>query len=576
MARMYPAFLDPETKSPAERRLYESLARELGDEWAVFHHVKWIGKDDQGRPYDGEADFVVAHPHLGVLVVEVKGGQIRFDEATARYISTDRDGADHDIGDPFEKATGDKHTLIAKVRSSPGWPPKRIVFGHMVAFPDRVVEAEWLRLNAPRIIIIDALDLVALEKRLREALMFWQGERPTDAPPGRNGVDVLVRLLGQSREIRNPLLAEQARLDQQAIVRLTEQQYRYLRFLNGQRRVAIAGCAGSGKTFLAVEKARQLADEGMNVLLTCYNHALADHLGDTLGYRRQFDVFSFHQVCIHWANEAGQRIAYREDAPSGYFDVTLPNVLMTAVDECGSQYDAIIVDEGQDFRAEWWDVLPWLLHDPTNGVLYVFYDNNQRVYHDRSAIPIETAPCVLNENCRNTQHVFNVVSRFYQGDELPVALGPEGQPVELVLYTDPRDGEAKLRQSLHRLLNENGFAHDEIAVLSALGTQNSSILGRRLGNIQLAEPLPLAAGEVLATTIRRFKGLERAAIVLCEIDGRMSPQEVEALMYVGTSRAKAYMIILLGRDAPAPVRDALSEWAKGVRDDRANRYSRVS
>ncbi|MBU1746438.1 MAG: NERD domain-containing protein [Chloroflexi bacterium] len=85
MARMYPTILDPDTKSPAERRLYEAFAREMGEEWVVFHHVPWIGNDDRGQPCDGETDFVVAHPNLGVLVVEVKGGRIHFDATTSHY-----------------------------------------------------------------------------------------------------------------------------------------------------------------------------------------------------------------------------------------------------------------------------------------------------------------------------------------------------------------------------------------------------------------------------------------------------------------------------------------------------------
>ncbi len=558
MARMFPAALDPDTQSAAERRLYEIFARELDDEWTVFHHVKWIGNDDRGRPRDGETDFVVAHPHLGVLVIEAKGGRIRFDETGGRYISTDRHGVDHDIGDPFEKATGDKHTLIAKLRSMPGWPRRRVVFGHAVAFPDAVIEADWLRPNAPRAIIIDALDLMSLEERLRGALAFWRGRYPGDTPPGRDGVEVLARLLGQSRHIRHPLLSEQARADQQAIVRLTERQYRYLRFLSGQRRAAIAGCAGSGKTFLAVAKARQLADEGLKVLLTCYNRALADHLGDALGYRQQFDVLNFHQLCFHWARRAGKPISYRENPPPDYFTHELPNALLEAVAELGPQYDAIVVDEGQDFRAEWWEVLPWLLHDPVDGILYIFYDDNQRLYRDRGAIPIETAPYVLNENCRNTKRVFDVVSCFYRGEEPPIVLGPEGLPVEIIEYAGEQEGLTRLRKVLHRLLNENRFAPDEIAVLTARGTRSSRILGRRLGNVQLTDRLPLEPGEVFATTVRRFKGLERPAIVLCEVDGGVPPQEAERLLYVGTSRARAYLVVLLGRDAPDMVYRALA------------------
>lgn len=557
MAQMYPPILDPNTQSSAERRLYEAFARELSDEWTVFHHVKWLDRDDLGRPRDGEADFVVAHPQLGVLIVEVKGGAIGFNPSSGHFISTDRSGREHDIGDPFEQATRSKHVLIAKLRGTRGWPPRRIVFGHAVAFPDAVVETGRLRLNAPREIIIDALDLVSLTKRLQETLNFWRGQATSDAPPGQAGLEVLVRTLAQAERIRHPLLAESARADEQALVLLTEKQVRYLRFLKGQRRAAIAGCAGSGKTFLAVEKARQLVAEGYKVLLTCFNRALADHLGESLGYRRQFDVFNFHQLCVHWAAQAGQRLTYREDAPPEYFNITLPNALMQALDQIGAPYDAIIVDEGQDFRPEWWEVLPWLLGDPANDLLYVFFDDNQRVYPDRSAIPIEAEPYPLDENCRNTQRVFERVISFYNGPQPPIALGPAGQPVEIIAYTTPSDGTDQLRRVLHRLINQSGFAPEEMAVLTSLGVERSQVLGQRLGNIQLTDRLPLAPSEVFATTVRRFKGLERPVIVLSEIDGRMSADEAETLMYVGTSRAKTYLVILVGQDAPPAIQTAL-------------------
>jgi len=90
------------------------------------------------------------------------------------------------------------------------------------------------------------------------------------------------------------------------------------------------------------------------------------------------------------------------------------------------------------------------------------------------------------------------------------------------------------------------------------GVRSSSVLGQRLGNLQLTDRRPLAAGEVFATTVRRFKGLERPAIVLCEVDGQMSPEDIEVLMYVGTSRAKTYLVVLLDQSAPATVHQALS------------------
>jgi superfamily I DNA/RNA helicase len=307
-----------------------------------------------------------------------------------------------------------------------------------------------------------------------------------------------------------------------------------------------------------VEKARSLAeDEGLDVLFTCYNRALADHVGDALGYRGVFDVFSFHQLCFRAAQRAGRQVLYQDYRSSRYYDVELPSALLEAIDRLGPQYDAIIVDEGQDFRAEWWEVLPRLLHDPNNGILYAFFDNNQRVYPDRAEIPIEMAPYVLNENCRNTRRIFRTVAKFCVGDEDPVVLGPEGLAVQIIEYAGERRSRARLRKMLHHLLTENRFKPNEVAVLTARGTKSSAILGRRLDPFQLTDELPLKIGEVFATTVRRFKGLDRPAIVLCEIDGTLTRDEAEAMMYVGTSRAKAYLAVLVDRSAPARVKESL-------------------
>jgi hypothetical protein len=557
MAQMHPTILDPDTKSTAERRLYEAFESELDDNWVIFHHVKWIAYDEMGRPRDGEADFVISHAQLGVFVLEVKGGRIHFDSASGHFVSTDRKGNEHNIKDPFEQATNGKYTLIYKLRGTDQWPKRRVVFGHAVAFPDAVAEPGWVRPNAPREIIIDALDLKSLERRLVEILTFWQGQSNKDSPPGENALKVMVRVLSQVDSIRHPLLAEGARADEQTLVRLTERQYRYLWFLKGQRRAAIAGCAGSGKTFLAIEKARQLVSDGLKVLFICYNRALADQLGQALGYSKQFDVFSFHQMCVRLIEDAGQKIPPDQDANHNYFITTLPNALLSALDIIGPRYDAIVVDEGQDFREEWWGVLPWLMQDPTYGIMYVFYDDNQRVYSDRSAIPIESEPYQLNENCRNTKRIFDVVNRFYTGSQPIISLGPSGQRTEFISYDSFDAGEKELRRLLHRLINVNGFKNDEIAVLTPLSKKNSSILGLRLGNVELSDRLPIASNEVFATTIRRFKGLERPVVVLCEVDARMSEEQAEQLIYVGTSRARTLLIILIGQNAPPFIQQEL-------------------
>ena len=96
------------------------------------------------------------------------------------------------------------------------------------------------------------------------------------------------------------------RKNRRQLKELTEQQFVTLNTLSKQKRVAISGCAGSGKTFLAIEQAKRLARRGMSVLVTCYNRNLADWLRRHLAEQartdlalRSIDVFNFHRIASH-------------------------------------------------------------------------------------------------------------------------------------------------------------------------------------------------------------------------------------------------------------------------------------
>lgn len=74
MAVFHPA--EPsEQAEPSELEVRRHLAR-LGDDWHVFHGYEW--QDDRGN--DRETDFVLLHPSMGLIVLEVKGGRIRLEE----------------------------------------------------------------------------------------------------------------------------------------------------------------------------------------------------------------------------------------------------------------------------------------------------------------------------------------------------------------------------------------------------------------------------------------------------------------------------------------------------------------
>jgi hypothetical protein len=557
MARMYPNQLSPDTRSEAERRLYAAFRDELDNSYTVFHSVAWQSLDPAGRPRDGEADFVIAHPQRGILVMEAKGGTIHCDPRTGRWTSTDRSGQVHDIKDPFRQARDSKYILLDQLKLMLGDPRRRINIGHAVAFPDGVAGGALPGLDKPRDIILDATDLTNLSGWVGGALAYARGQSSSgDTAPGEEAVEALMKLLGKAWELRPALWGEFVQ-EQDEIIRLTQQQFMILGMLNRHRRAAISGCAGSGKTMLAAEKASRLARQGFHVLFTCFNKNLAADLRDRLKPSENLDIIHFHGLCYGLARDANVLPAMQDDET--FFDQQLPEACMEAADILGVQYDAIVVDEGQDFLEDWWIPIQTLLRDPDDGILYIFFDDNQRIYVRHSTFPIQQPPYSLTVNCRNTQNIHRVVLQFYAAEEQPTARGPEGRPPELIFYDRPHRLRATLQDVLLHLTREERIPTDEITVLSPL-REKSRLWGTRMPQgPQLTDRWPAPPGQVYFSTIYSFKGLECAVIILVEIDqwpGQAS--DLNHLLYVGCSRARNHLIVLLCEEADPEVRAAFT------------------
>ncbi len=552
MARMYPARPRLETKSQAELKLYKALQEALPDDYVVFHSVAWLARDTRSGAQDGEADFVVAHPTHGVLVIEVKGGRITHDGATSRWYSNE-----YSIQDPFEQARGNKHSLLAKLKDLPLWRNRWLTIGHAVAFPDVVVKHD-LRLDAPQDIILDARDLIALRSWVDAAFAYY-GTRDAQAGGlGQGGVEELVRLLSPSWELRSLLGVEFAD-EEEAIIRLTEEQFGLLDLLSEHRRVAISGCAGSGKTTMAVEQARRLGSQGFRVLLTCFNRHLAEFLRSDETLPRSVEVTNFHGVCVRLAGQAGlpTQAPSDPDARKLWYDQTLPNLLLEAGDRLGAQYDAIIVDEGQDFLVDWWLPLLCLLPDPDRGIFYIFHDDNQNLYQTDANLPSGMEHYTLRRNLRNTQSIHRAFLPFYRSTITPTAKGPEGREPEVTFYASEQAFKQGLRGALHRLVFEEDVPTQDIIVLTP-HSHSTSVLWRwpSLGNLRLTDRWPPQANEIYCTSVYLFKGLESPVVILAELYPTRN-QDIESLLYVGCSRARNHLIIFAEDGLPADIRSRL-------------------
>jgi hypothetical protein len=126
MARVLPdmseaELLELEADSPGEALVYRQC-RLLPNEWIVLHGIRCVLLEPGEGPRDREGDFVVLHPRYGMLVIEVKSGEILFrDGKWFRRLP----GTDKPIQDPFEQATELKHSLLKRLKADIRWEPLR-------------------------------------------------------------------------------------------------------------------------------------------------------------------------------------------------------------------------------------------------------------------------------------------------------------------------------------------------------------------------------------------------------------------------------------------------------------------
>ena len=546
MALMWPRTLPPDvtrnTLRSTECDVFRRLEAVLDDSFIVFYSRPWLGLTPDGEEIDGECDFVIAHAELGMLTLEVKGGAIAYDPRTDRWTSRDRWKVTHNIKNPVHQARTAKHQLLRKLKSSPQWKARRIRARHGVVLPHSSAPPGDLGADMPQRIFCFA---ESFHNRFRD----WILERFGDPPPhegrtremGRDGLHALENILARPFQLRTPLGTLLSR-DDAALQVLTQQQFHILRAVEDVPRAAISGAAGTGKTVLAVEEAMRCAGHGARTLFICYNTGLAADVRQRLVDGPPVTAMTFHELCSTVAERASLK------PPSGIpaktlYDEVLPELLMQAYELLPDDgYDALIIDEGQDFLPLWWTAVQECLDADGPGLLRIFYDDNQRVYASASELPQETAliPIRLSLNLRNTRRIHELVRQHYTGHEIE-ALGPEGVEVRWVRTTRPDEMPQRISDCVARLCSLEHVPPDHIAVLAATRTDTDSIApnGRLAGHPALPCTDP-SKGCLVLDTIRRFKGLERPVVLIAA-----SPETVisDELPYVALSRARTHLII---------------------------------
>jgi len=540
----------PDNAPPGEKALYAALSSNSETEgWIVLHS---LGIADHESQVEGEADFAVIVPHLGVLIVEVKShrtidrradGQWKLgnDAPTTRGPFQQAREAMHSLRDFLKKRNVDLRSIpmlyavwFTSVRARTMLPPD----------PEwhdwQVIDSEGLKAAPTAILRTLNAGTKHLDDKIKHFAYGGVGPDPQTA-------DRIAAVLRPRFEIVT-VPGDRRRTRESQLVSFLDEQYRALDAVADNRAVLFSGPAGSGKTFIAMEAARREVASGKRGRLLCYNRFLGKRLLADMAGLANLTVGTFHRELLGLAGLT----KVPDGANSSFWENELPERAIDALIDgrCPQTSDFLVIDEIQDIaRGPYLDVLDLMVTGGLKeGRLLLFGDFERQAIYDnaqgRDVLRVR-APYLMShklfQNCRNLPRIgfqVNLLSKLqpgYQADQFRRI--DDGVDSLIWPYSSAADQSALLLKAV-RLLQEDGFDLNEIVVLSPLRTGSIADTTtdpwlRRV--LHSADGAPARKGQLLQSTIQAFKGLEAPAVIVTDIT-RFVPN-YESMLYVGLTRA---------------------------------------
>lgn len=528
MAKMFP---DTNCgKNSSEQRVYETLSK-LSDEYYIFFNVPTLREG-----FNGEEDVIVLTPTGFLLNIQVKGGE-KVGVENRKFYVIDGSGRRIDSDDPYDKSRDWVEEFVRR-----RLPLPCSGYGHCVWLPfiSRINRKPLTALEDELKITLHNEDLLSPEAAIKRLEDYWlnhRAKKPCNLGQLRK---VLTETLAPSREF-SVCLSERINRAEGAIASATKAQYAILQTLSADSNILINGCAGSGKTFLAIEQALRLARQPQpkTSLIVCFNAALSEFITDIVGEngKGKIKVIHFHELCREIIRNSNKQVPTGEGQT--YNELTLPNLAKESISQTTPKYDAVFVDEGQDFKENWWPILKGLLNE--NGHFFIFADNNQNVYRTKPSYPSEMREVLLSENCRNTQKIHKKILKFHNAPETIVCNTTEGEDVRFISIKNSNDYISKVTDIIKSLVPPVQLK--QITILTPHGKEGGVWRDKlKIGTFSITWGR-WAPGNIRCSSIRTFKGREGDVIILTELEDVMEGEETE-MFYVGISRAKSLLYVL--------------------------------
>jgi len=520
VARFYPNTLRADAPA-SERRVFDGLKR-LGDDWVVVHGLRFIVPARGKRPpRNGEADFVLAHPRQGLIVLEVKGG--RYEVSHGRWYAFPHGERTPMQHSPFAQATGNRYALKDYLVDRAGI--RGLPFGHAVVFTDGAPDGN-LGPEAPPAIIVNGAQVADLGAAVRRICAHWF----TSARKGiaADQFDMVLSALVPSgavvagdRYFVDVALVDVRQLTERQI-QFTAEQLEVIDATAPGRSVCVLGAAGTGKTIIASRRAAQLASSGMRVLF------IAD--------QRYLHGSLLKQPSLHHRNvilgtpaEVIRTLTGR-DPPHALWEGFLEAA------DGGPVVDTVIIDEAQSYDDDLLEAICTLC--PSSCQLYG--DPYQRDSTGMWRPPGSPETFWLTQNCRNSLPIAKLTARL--SGSLAPHRGAYGPPVRfLEAEREPRAFTAQFTSTVTSMLA--ALEPAELATLTC--ARDAADLRKILASSHVRVARRPGDQGVTVLPASEFRGCEAPAVLLVTGPAHEC-RAVESATnhYVAVSRAVAELAVL--------------------------------
>ena len=626
MATLIPAFGVCKFSTAGERRVAERLQQKLEDDYLLWYDIP-VG------PSNSHPDFVVLHPRRGILILEVKDWKLETIHAADRQsVQIFTLGGLKYVANPLEQARQCAHAVVDVLKRDIQLLTTEENFAGQLTFPwgygavfpnitRRDFESAQLHevMEPGHVICKDemteAVDAEAFQLQLWAMfnvkftclLTLPQIDRirwhlfPDIRLDPRREVDLFAG---------DEATASYSRRDAGEftdLVRVMDLQQEQLARSLGEGHRVVHGVAGSGKTLILGYRAIHLAAFCTRpILVLCYNRKLAEKLDHWMHQKElhgKVIVQTFHKWCHT------QLTTYHVGVPQGVegdeFHAQMVTNVILAVERKqipGGQYEALLIDEGHDFRPEWFKLIVQMVN-PTSNSLLVMYDDAQSIYQQATkrkfsfksvGIDAQGRTTVFKINYRNTREVLRVATAFaadllaqYDADEdhvptlAPISVGRVG-PAPLFIQLPSLNDETSWVANHLRKAHVGAMAWREMAVLYREYDPAGKALMQaiRKANIPVVWQRDVHFDDtqdcVKVMSMHASKGLEFPLVVLsglgCVHVGNADNLSQEArILYVAMTRSTRELVMTCDRETEITRRLAVAIGVKPQDDDEALR-----